>query len=76
MGYPNCNKPIIQESFSLCFPRLVLNINVILQKNFILISRNCFLDKKILVWNLDDSGSVLSGKPIKSLHGHGHFVSG
>ncbi len=32
-------------------------------------------DKSIVVWNLDDSGSVLTGKPVKSLHGHGHFVS-
>lgn len=24
---------------------------------------------------MDESGSVLSGKPLKSLHGHGHFVS-
>lgn len=33
------------------------------------------LDKTIIVWSLDESGSVLNGKPIKSLHGHGHFVS-
>jgi len=32
-------------------------------------------DKKIIIWSLDDSGSVLSGKPVKSMHGHGHFVS-
>jgi len=32
-------------------------------------------DKTIIVWNLDESGSVLTGKPLKSLHGHGHFVS-
>jgi len=32
-------------------------------------------DKSIIIWNLDDGGSVLTGKPVKSLHGHGHFVS-
>jgi len=32
-------------------------------------------DKTMIIWNLDDSGSLLTGKPIKSLHGHGHFVS-
>jgi guanine nucleotide-binding protein subunit beta-2-like 1 protein len=32
-------------------------------------------DKKIIVWNLEDHGTLLSGKPLKSLHGHGHFVS-
>lgn len=31
------------------------------------------LDKTIIVWNLDENGC--SGKPVKSLHGHGHFVS-
>nr|CAD2202304.1 unnamed protein product [Meloidogyne enterolobii] len=30
---------------------------------------------KIILWQLDESGSVLTGKPLKSLHGHGHFVS-
>lgn len=24
---------------------------------------------------MEENGSVLSGKPVKSLHGHGHFVS-
>nr|CAD2192252.1 unnamed protein product [Meloidogyne enterolobii] len=32
-------------------------------------------DKTIILWQLDESGSVLTGKPLKSLHGHGHFVS-
>jgi len=32
-------------------------------------------DKKIIVWNLGDSGSVITAKPMKSLHGHSHFVS-
>jgi guanine nucleotide-binding protein subunit beta-2-like 1 protein len=32
-------------------------------------------DKTMIVWNLDESGSVLTGKPVKSLHGHGHFVA-
>uniref|UniRef100_A0A1I8BBV9 Small ribosomal subunit protein RACK1 n=1 Tax=Meloidogyne hapla TaxID=6305 RepID=A0A1I8BBV9_MELHA len=32
-------------------------------------------DKTIILWSLDESGSVLTGKPLKSLHGHGHFVS-
>nr|CAD2191996.1 unnamed protein product [Meloidogyne enterolobii] len=31
-------------------------------------------DKTIILWQLDESGSVLTGKPL-SLHGHGHFVS-
>jgi guanine nucleotide-binding protein subunit beta-2-like 1 protein len=32
-------------------------------------------DKTIIVWNLEESSGALSGKPVKSLHGHGHFVS-
>jgi len=27
------------------------------------------------LWQLHTSGSVLTDKPLKSLHGHGHFVS-
>lgn len=43
-----------------------------LSKNLLVSSSR---DKTIIVWALDESGSVLTGKPIKSLHGHGHFVS-
>jgi len=43
-----------------------------LYKNMLISSSR---DKTIIVWNLDDSGSVMVGKPTKSLHGHGHFVS-
>jgi len=36
-------------------------------------------DDSIIVWNLDDefasAGSPAMGKPVKSLRGHGHFVS-
>jgi len=34
-------------------------------------------DKSIIVWNLEDeySNSGVLGKPVKSLRGHGHFVS-
>nr|CAD2166814.1 unnamed protein product [Meloidogyne enterolobii] len=32
-------------------------------------------DKTIILWQLDESGYVLTGKPSKSLHGHEHFVS-
>uniref|UniRef100_A0A183BP09 Small ribosomal subunit protein RACK1 n=1 Tax=Globodera pallida TaxID=36090 RepID=A0A183BP09_GLOPA len=43
-----------------------------LNKNMLVSSSR---DKTIVVWTLDESGSVLTGKPVKSLHGHGHFVS-
>ncbi|KAH7729544.1 receptor for activated protein kinase c [Aphelenchoides avenae] len=32
-------------------------------------------DKSVIVWNLEDEGPLLTGKPVKSLRGHGHFVS-
>uniref|UniRef100_A0A915LM43 Small ribosomal subunit protein RACK1 n=2 Tax=Meloidogyne incognita group TaxID=654580 RepID=A0A915LM43_MELJA len=31
--------------------------------------------KATTLWQLHTSGSVLTDKPLKSLHGHGHFVS-
>jgi len=43
-----------------------------LYKNMLISSSR---DKTIIIWNLDESGSALTGKPVKSLHGHGHFVS-
>ena len=43
-----------------------------LYKNMLISSSR---DKSIIVWNLEENGSTLIGKPVKSLHGHGHFVS-